>query len=108
MKRVQVLFALLLTFAVLAADAQACGSHGGCGGGCGGGGFYGGGYGRGYYSNPYYSFPGIGNGQVAFRRGRRLARRSRRAAWFGFYGRSNRLAIRAGWAFNRGHRRRWF
>jgi len=83
---------LLVALAVFSApgDANACGSHGGCGGGVG---VHVGVYGR----------PGIvGGGAVAFRRARRLARRSRRAAFFGFYGRSARLGWRANAAFGRG------
>ena len=97
----------LVVFSMFIGEASmACGSHGcsavsvavdvnisgGRGGGCG---YYnecGGGYGF----RPFF-----GRGGVAFRRGRRLARRSRRAAFFGFYGRSARLAARSDAAFGR-------
>jgi hypothetical protein len=65
-----------------------CGSHGGpCGGSFGSIG-----------PRPLI----IGGGAVAFRRSRRLARRANRAAFFGFFGRANRLAFRSNAAFNRG------
>ncbi len=108
MKHLAVLF---VAVAVLVSDASfACGSHS-CGGdfsvsvnldvvGGGYGGNYGGGYGYGggYRPRPLL----VGAGAVAFRRARRLAFRANRAAFFGFYGRANRLQARSDAAFNRG------
>jgi len=93
MKQLAMLF---MAFAILSADvALACGSHGPCGPVVG--------YGYGYGGPVIGPRPWlVGGGAVAFRRSRRLARRANRAAFFGFYGRANRLAFRSQAAFNRG------
>lgn len=110
----KVAMALVMATALFTSDVSlACGSHGGCGGvrsfsfsltirssggGCGGG-MCGGG---GYYGGGYYGRPWFGGGAMAFRRSNRLAFRSMRAARWGFYGRSARLAYRSDAAFGRG------
>ena len=95
MKKVVVGFLLAVAMISASQDAFACGSHGCVSVSVGiGGGYYGGGY--------YGGYPLVGGGAVAFRRSRRLARRANRAAFFGFYGRANRLAFRSQAAFNRG------
>lgn len=118
---------VMISFALLSSDmAAACGSHG-CGGGGSfrlsiniraSGGGYGGGYGGGGYGGGcggyggcgggggyYGGRPFFGRGAVAFRRSNRLARRSARAARWGFYNRSANLAYRSDAAFQRGMNR---
>jgi len=115
---------ILTGLSVFSASAEACGGgrprcYSPCGGGGHGGGYVAGGWGAGVVQGPRgnmfavgaYGRPLlIGRGAVAFRRGNRLHRRSRRAAFFGFYGRANRLAFRGDAAYNRGFIRnsRWW
>lgn len=127
MSSVKTMFLVALVAMSQSYEAKACGGgqvvvrargcsgchgvQGAVGGFVGGHAIAGGAMGGGYVAsgNPYYRFPGVGGGQVAFRRARRLARRSRRAAWFGFYGRANRLAFRSIAAYHRGaFRSGWF
>jgi hypothetical protein len=100
---------LMLVVTMLVSEVSlACGSHGMCGGGgvnvqvavgvqaggCGGGACGGA---VGFGPRPLI----VGGGAVAFRRSRRLARRANRAAFFGFFGRANRLAARSDAALGR-------
>ena len=77
----------------------------GGGGGHGGGAIY---FGGGYMGAPrpgYYGRPLVGQGGVAYRRGRRLSRRSNRAWRLGMPYRATNLAWRANAAYNRSNYR---